>query len=167
MSDETTVRLALPLLYVGQAQKELSHNEALTLLDLAANPVVEAVGVDAPPANPAVGACWVVGASPSGAWSGRAQAVAGWAAGGWRFLPSHDGMAVWSRADGAIVRFDGSGWVIGTLAGMRVVIAGDAVVGARQPAIPAPAGGTFNDGEARAAIFAILAALRTHGLIAT
>lgn len=35
MNDQTTVRLSLPLLQVGQAQKELSHNEALTLLDFA------------------------------------------------------------------------------------------------------------------------------------
>ena len=34
MSD-TTARLRLPTLRAGQAQKELTHNEALTLLDLA------------------------------------------------------------------------------------------------------------------------------------
>ena len=167
MSDETSVRLGLPLLQAGQAQKELSHNEALTLLDLAVQPVVEAVGVNAPPTTPTVGACWVIGPSPSGAWSGHAHAVAGWTGGGWRFLPSHDGIAVWSRADGAIARFDGTGWIVGTLAGARLVIAGDTVVGARRPAISAPTGGTVSDVEARATIADILAALRTHGLIAT
>ncbi|MGL4312420.1 MAG: DUF2793 domain-containing protein, partial [Sphingomonas sp.] len=32
---ETTSRLALPLLAAGQAQKEMFHNEALALIDLA------------------------------------------------------------------------------------------------------------------------------------
>lgn len=64
MSDETSVRLGLPLLQTGQAQKEMTHNEALTLLDFAVQPVVEAVGVDTPPAAPAPGACWVVGPTP-------------------------------------------------------------------------------------------------------
>lgn len=166
MSDETTIRLGLPLLQVGQAQKEASHNEALTLLDVAVQPAVEAVGLDTPPAAPAIGACWIVGASPGGAWAGQAQALAGWVAGGWRFVAAREGMTAWSRADGAIARFGGGGWVVGTLAGSRVVIAGNAVVGARQPAIAAPSGGATNDVEGRAATAAILAALRAHGLIA-
>ncbi|WP_312846581.1 hypothetical protein [Sphingopyxis sp. PET50] len=38
----STARLALPLLAMAQAQKEVTHNEALTLLDLLVQPVVEA-----------------------------------------------------------------------------------------------------------------------------
>ena len=40
VSEETTARLTLPFLQSGQAQKELTHNEALTLLDIAVQPVV-------------------------------------------------------------------------------------------------------------------------------
>ncbi len=167
MSDETTVRLGLPLLQIGQAQKELSHNEALALLDFAVQPVVEAVGVDTPPTAPAEGACWVVGASPSGAWAGQAHALAGWTAAGWRFVPARDGMAAWSRADDAIARFSGGSWTIGRISGTRLVLAGTAVVGAQQAAIANPVGGSVPDAEARTAIVAILAALRSHGLIAT
>ncbi|WP_404372556.1 DUF2793 domain-containing protein [Sphingomonas sp. MMS24-J45] len=167
MSDETTVRLGLPLLQIGQAQKEVSHNEALTLLDLAVQPVVEAVGVDTPPIAPSEGACWVVGASPSGAWSGQAHALAGWTAGGWRFVPPREGMAAWSRTDDAIARFSGRNWMIGQLSGTRLVLAGAAVVGAQQAPITSPTGGSVSDVEARATIAEILAALRSHGLIAT
>lgn len=52
---DTTPRLALPMLQPGQAQKEMFHNEALALLDLATQAVVEAVGVDAPPGDPVPG----------------------------------------------------------------------------------------------------------------
>lgn len=167
MSDETSVRLGLPLLQVGQAQKEVSHNEALALLDLAVQPVVEAVGVNAPPASPALGACWIVGTTPSGVWTGQGGAIAGWTRGGWRFVAPRIGMAVWSRADSAFARYETTGWIIGTLAGKRLVLGGQAVVGSRLPAIANPVGGTLTDGEARATIGQILGALRTHGLIDT
>ena len=52
------------------------------------------------------------------------------------------------------------------LRGARVVIAGNSVVGARRGAISGPAGGANIDAESRAAITAILGALRGHGLIA-
>lgn len=166
MTDETSARLALPFIAAGQAQKELSHNEALALLDMAVQPVVVAVGVDAPPAAPLDGQCWIVGETPSGAWTGRAHAVAGWTASGWRFLTAREGMTAWSVADAAIARFSGSQWDIGLLKGARLVLAGNAVVGARRAAIGAPTGGTVVDAEARVVLDAILAALRGHGLIA-
>lgn len=166
MSDDTSARLGLPLLQAGQAQKEVTHNEALTLLDLAVQAAVEGVGLDTPPAAPAPGACWIVGAAPTGAWSGQAAALAGWSDDGWRFVAPREGMAVWSRADGATARFVEGAWQTGTLAGTRLVLGGAQVVGPRRPAIADPAGGATIDAAARTALFAILAALRDHGLIA-
>ncbi len=164
--DENTGRLALPMLEPGQAQKEATHNEALVRLDLAVQATVVAVGMDDPPADPADGACWIVGDAPSGDWVGRPRALAGWTAAGWRFVAPLDGMAVWSVADGATVRFDGDDWRTGELTGARLIIAGAPVVGPPAAAIDDPAGGETIDGEARVALSEILAALRQHGLIA-
>ncbi|WP_010184834.1 DUF2793 domain-containing protein [Sphingomonas sp. PAMC 26605] len=166
MTLQTSARLGLPLLQAGQAQKEVWHNEALMLLDFAVQPSVAAVGLDTPPASPALGACWIVGAAPGGAWTGQANAIAGWTDGGWRFVPPQPGMRVWSHADGADARFDGTRWTIGTLTGNRLVIDGQAMLEARQPAIAAPANGTVVDVEGRHAIAAILSALQSLGLIA-
>lgn len=163
---DETARLGLPLLAAGQAQKEMTVNEALTRLDLLTQASVVAVGVDAPPAAPVAGQAWVVGPAPTGAWSGRAWALAGWTDGGWRFVAPAPGMAVWSEADGCTARWDGSAWTIGHVAGVGLWIGGARVVGARGPAIAAPAGGATIDAEARGTIAAILAALTTHGLIA-
>lgn len=167
MSDETTVRLGLPFLAAGQAQKELSHNEALTLLDMTVQPVVVAVGANAPPATPVAGQCWIVGAAPTAAWTGRANAIAGWTAGGWRFLEARAGMAAWSTGDAALARFSGSAWVIGVVQGTQLILGGDQVVGSRGPAITTPSSGAVIDVEGRAALGSILSALRSHGLIAT
>ena len=162
---ETSARLALPLLAPGQAQKELFHNEALALLDMAVQASVVAVGLDSPPDAPAPGQCWIVGAAPTGGWRGHADAIAGWTPGGWRFLSPVAGMAVWDIGAGRVARWSGEAWVSGTLAGARLLVDGVQVVGARRGAIPAPAGGGTVDVEARAAVAAILAALAGHGLI--
>lgn len=165
--DDATPRFALPLLAAGQAQKELTHNEALALIDAALHAAVEEVGVDAPPTEPAEGACWIVGSAPTGVWSAHAGAIAGWTDGGWRFVAARDGMSVWDAASGQPARFHAGGWTVGELVGARVIVAGEAVVGAQQPSIVDPAGGSTIDAEARASVAAILAALRTHGLIAS
>ena len=166
MSDPQTDRLGLPMLQPGQAQKEMSHNEVLTLLDLAVQAAVEAIGVTAPPVEPAPGQCWIVGSPASGAWAGREDCVAGWTEAGWRFVAPTEGMAAWSRQDAQTARFSDGLWHVGDVRATRLIVAGDQVVGQRRPAIAAPSGGAAPDAEARAAIAAMLEALRSHGLIA-
>lgn len=166
MADDSTARLALPLLQAGQAQKEMTHNEALARLDLAVQAVVATAGLNDPPANPQIGECWIVGAAPTGDWADMAGALAGWTADGWRFVSAVDGAAVWVVDQAATARRIGGAWVIGDLAGQRVSIAGVKVVGAQAAAIADPIGGATVDDEARATIAEILLALRGHGLIA-
>lgn len=164
MSD--TARWALPLLDAGQAQKEMTHNEAVTLLDLLAGASVVAVGTNVPPGSPLTGQCWVIGAAPTGDWAGHAQALVGWTPGGWRFLTPREGLTVWSAADGCLAMFAGGQWRVGRIAATELFVGGVRVVGARQAAIAAPTGGAVVDAGARAAIGAVLAALVAHGLIA-
>lgn len=146
MTDETSARFGLPLLAAGQAQKEVTHNEALALLDLLVQPVVEAVGVDVPPAAPVEGQAWIVGDAPEGLWRRHPGALAGWMTGGWRFVAPREGVQV-RTIEGMLAVRRGDGWQRGA-------------------AIAPPAGGAVVDAEARATLAAILAALRTHGLVA-
>jgi hypothetical protein len=160
-------RMALPFLSAGQAQKELYHNEALTIIDLLTHAAVEDHGLDTPPSSPAPGQCWIVGASPSGAWTGHALALAGWTSGGWRFVAARAGMAVWDLANEYRLCFDGVDWIEGLVSCTGVTIGGLQVVGSRSAAIADPIGGSVIDVEGRTAIDFILDALRTHGLIAS
>lgn len=167
MSDETSARLALPLLQPGQAQKEVYHNEALARLDLAVQASVVALAVNSPPTSPPIGACWIVGNAPTGAWTANANCLAGWTTGGWRFVAPIEGMRVWVAGDAVEARFSAGSWISGEVRAERLVVAGIPVVGERQPAIADPTGGATVDDVARTTIAGILAALRTHGLIAS
>jgi hypothetical protein len=166
MTETTTDRLDLPLIASGQAQKEMTHNEALALLDIAVQPVVEAAGADTPPMSPAAGQCWIVGTAPTGVWTGRAGALAGWTPSGWRFLMPRTGWSAWAKDSGLTVRYDGENWIMGALAAARIEINGVQVLAAQQAAIDTPDGGTIIDTEAREVLTNVINALRTHGLIA-
>jgi Protein of unknown function (DUF2793) len=158
-------RFHLPLLASGQAQKEVTHNEALALLDILVQSVVQAVAPAGVPTVPAAGQSWIVGPSPSGVWSGQAGNLASWTSGGWRFVVPIEGMSLWSIADSAYVRHEGGAWVIGIVKAISLKIGENQVVGSRQAAITSPTGGAVVDSEARAAINGILTAIRSHGLI--
>lgn len=164
MSEDQTPRLALPVLQIGQADKERMHNEALALIDMVAAAAVEEVGIDVPPADPTVGQCWIVGAAPSGAWVGNAHAIAGWTEGGWRFVAATPGLTAWCVARQMSVTFHDR-WEEGAVRAHKILIGGEQVVAARQPAVPMPSGGTTIDAEARTALSSLIAAIRAHGLI--
>lgn len=163
----TTPRTGMPLLVAGQAQKEISHNEALTLADALMVPVVQAVAPATVPPSPTAGQCWIVGTSPTGAWLGHANEFACWTEGGWRFVSPIDGFLVWSIADSMQFRFDGTGWIKGIANASAYHVDGTRVLSARQNAIAGPTGGSVVDSETRIVVNAIIAALRAHGLIST
>ncbi|MBW4330571.1 DUF2793 domain-containing protein [Stakelama sp. CBK3Z-3] len=167
MSEDVTERLGLPLLWAGQAQKEIFHNEALTLIDLSVQPDVVAVGTIQPPVDPSPGDAWIVGMGASGDWEGRDTMLAGWTGGGWRFIAPRPGMTVWSIADTGFAVFRDEQWRVGEIDGRRLIIDGTQVVAAQQPAIANPENGEIIDTEARNVLNAILYAIRAHGLIAS
>lgn len=124
MTEAATPRLGLPYLAAGQAQKELTHNEALVLADAMVCASVVGVAVDAPPASPAPGQCWIVGAAPTKEWAGQAGALAVWTSGGWRFVPPCDGFVAWVPGERLWVVRDGGSWRKGELRGERLIIGG-------------------------------------------
>ena len=143
-----TPRLCMPLLAAGQAQKEVTHNEALALIDMAVAPLVEEVGLNAPPTVPLAGQQWIVGAAPEGAWIGQAAALAGWTAAGWRFVQLPPGASVTESAGLKRWRRGSSGWLA-------------------PAAVESASGGATIDGECRAQLAAVINALAAQGLLTT
>jgi hypothetical protein len=162
---ETSARFALPLLLPGQAQKEAFHNEALTLLDAALHACVAGDPTSDIPPDPMPGESWIVASAPSGAWAGKAGSLATWTEGGWRFTAPVPGMTAWNIDSGYRLLWTGAGWSNGEWPVSRLTIGGQQVVGERLETVPSPSGGTIIDVEARAAVDAVIVALRTHGLI--
>lgn len=161
----TSARLSLPLLAPGQAQKEITHNEALARLDILTHAVVQSVGLNTPPPSPEAGQCWIIGPFPEGDWAGKAQHLAGWTENGWRFVQPFTGLGVWDLDEGMFARWNGGVWVAGILTANAVKIGGVQIIGSRAPSISNPDGGGTVDVEARTAVESILSALRDHGLI--
>ncbi|MEC3911625.1 DUF2793 domain-containing protein [Sphingobium sp. CR2-8] len=160
-----TPRWALPLLFAGQAQKEVYHNEALALIDALLHGRVESADLSAPPGAPVVGQCWIVAAGASGGWAGQAGAMALWTQGGWRFVPPRADLRVAVADRGHDLCYDSGEWRPGQIREDGFYIDEKRVVGPRMAAIHAPNGGTVIDAEARSTVADILVALRTHGLI--
>lgn len=93
----TTPKLQMPELVVGQAGKELTHNQALAVLDQLAQAVVIDKDLTAPPGSPANGAMYIVAAPATGAWSGQSGKLAYWltTVAAWTFINPADGWSVW------------------------------------------------------------------------
>lgn len=160
-----SARQGFPYLEAGQAQKELVHNEAIALIDVATNAAVQSADLAIPPPIPVPGDCWIVAAEAGGDWTGREDAIACWTGNGWRFAAPVEGMRVrvidqslWAE------RVEGT-WRIGIADVANITVEGKKIIGARGNSIADPAGGGTIDAEARLAIVSILARLRAHGLI--
>ena len=105
-----TPRLTLPFIMPNQAQKHVTHNEAIQSLDALVQPVVESRTVLTPPATPLAGEAWLVPTGAIGAWSGHAEEIAAWQSGAWSFLDPASGWQVYDRSDKTQLVFDGSAW---------------------------------------------------------
>ena len=98
MSQSTNLKL--PYLAANQAQKHVTVNEALRLLDAAVQLTVQDAALGAPPGSPADGQAWIVASPASGAWAGWEGDVAYWVDGAWLRLDARPGWRAYSLADG-------------------------------------------------------------------
>jgi len=111
MSDPlATTHLGLPYLSPAQAQKHVTHNEALRSLDaLVQIAVLDTTATD-PPAAPTEGDRYVVAVSASGAWSGHDSELAAYVDGAWAFFAPADGWIVFDLASEALLVFHDGTW---------------------------------------------------------
>lgn len=107
----STARLNLPLIDAGQAQKNITHNEAILALDQFVQAAVLSQTLAAPPATNNEGDSYIVAASASGAWTGKTGQIAAFQQGGWNFYPPAIGCLVWVVAQSRIFAWTGSAWV--------------------------------------------------------
>ena len=107
---DVSARLGLPYLLPSQAQKHVTHNEALRLLDLLVQLRLVATGAETPPEALAEGEAWGLGAAPTGAWAGQGGTIAAWSGSAWSFLAPQPGWRAADLATGDLRIWTGSAW---------------------------------------------------------
>ncbi|WP_378943798.1 DUF2793 domain-containing protein [Mesorhizobium sp. ANAO-SY3R2] len=108
---EQTTNLKMPFIMPSQAQKHVTHNEALLALDVLVQLSVLDRHLAAPPPLPAEGSRYIVAAPATGAWAGKSGQVAAWQDGAWSFHPPVSGWLAWVADEQRILAYDGSGWI--------------------------------------------------------
>lgn len=140
----TTPVIGLPLLFTGQAQKEFTLNQSLSVIDaLLPGVVVDSLG--SPPSEAIDSECYRVTSPSSGEWTGKEENIAVRIAGGWQFLSPFRGLRIFDKSLGACLFYD-SQW---QAASEPDVVSGGAIV----------------DVEARVALDQILGTLRAMGIL--
>ncbi|WHT42930.1 DUF2793 domain-containing protein [Ochrobactrum sp. SSR] len=107
---DETPNLKLPYILPSQAQKHVTHNEALRLLDAVVNLSVKSRSLTAPPAAPSAGARYIVALPATGAWSGKNGMVASFIDDGWLFIQPAIGWQAYVEAEAQLLVFDGTDW---------------------------------------------------------
>ena len=85
----------------------------LKLLDAVLQLSVKSRAVAVPPGTPANGDRYIVGASPSGAWAGKAAQVAVRIEGAWTFLVPKVGWTCFVEDESVLSAYKATGWSSG------------------------------------------------------
>ncbi len=108
----STPNIGLPYLASSQANKEITHNEALIILDAIVQSRVLDKDLTAPPGSPADGDCYIVAATATGAWAGHEKQIAVWfaEAAEWTFIAPHSGWRVFVVDEALFYTYSGTAW---------------------------------------------------------
>ena len=109
MSDDTPI-LSLPLILPAQAQKHVTPNEALRLLDVLVQLAVKDRSRTLPPAAPVEGDRHIIGPGATGEWADRGGQIACWWGGAWLYLIPQDGWTARVLAETLTVVWQGGDW---------------------------------------------------------
>lgn len=105
-----TPRLGLPLLAAGQAQKHVTHNDALMRLDALVHLVVASRTQTVPPASPGETSAYIVPAGGSGVFAGHQDDLAIFEDGAWSFLDPRPGWQAWVSDEAEHHVWTGTQW---------------------------------------------------------
>ncbi|MGI2031322.1 DUF2793 domain-containing protein [Rhizobium panacihumi] len=108
MADRTT-NLSMPFILPSQAQKHVTHNEALQALDAVVQLTVEGEAT-APPATPAEGARFIVASGAVGAWATHDGQIAAHQDAAWSFFTPKEGWLAWFTSAQKLKIFRGAAW---------------------------------------------------------
>ena len=104
-----SIRLKLPYIIESQAQKEVTHNEALELMDVLLH--ASAISIEnTPQEKPKPGDCYIVGDEPVETWQKHAHKFAYYTH-GWNFIEPFEGLTVWVKSKRKHYVYSNSEWI--------------------------------------------------------
>ena len=110
MPETLSANLSMPLMMPSQAQKHVTHNEALIVLDALVQLTVADRDLAVPPSSPVEGDRHIVSAAAAGLWGGPAQAIAVFANGEWAFYAPRPGWQAYVLAESRTVVWQAGVW---------------------------------------------------------
>jgi len=106
-----TTNLRLPCIQGSQAQKHVTHNEALRILDTLVHLAVIDRDLTAPPEHTFEGDRYIVNAEATGAWAGCEGAIMARQDGAWHIIAPRPGWLAYVIDEGALLVWSGSAWI--------------------------------------------------------
>ena len=107
---EVSAVLSLPYLQPSQAQKHVTHNEALRQLDTIVQLSVVSTDATQPPLVPVAGEVYALGQGPINAWAGQDDTLASFDGVAWQFTAPRVGWRAWDQGDDRLKVWTGSAW---------------------------------------------------------
>lgn len=108
---DNSANLSLPYIMPNQAQKHVTHNEAIRILDALVQLCVLSRSGSVPPEEPADGERHIVATGGEGAWAGWDGSVACFVDGAWARLVPQAGWLAWVRDEEGLLVWTGSAWI--------------------------------------------------------
>jgi hypothetical protein len=105
-----TPNLLLPYILEAQAQKHVTHNEAIRALDALVQLIMTSQSLTAPPATPLEGERYIIANGATGVWAGKDNQIAAWQDGAWAYYIAQNGWRAWISDQALMVYFDGTDW---------------------------------------------------------
>ncbi|MEJ2227035.1 MAG: DUF2793 domain-containing protein [Alphaproteobacteria bacterium] len=106
-----TTNLALPYMEAAQAQKHVTHNEALRRLDAVIMLSVLDRDLSGPPDTLSDGDRYLVASGSFGDWANHDGHIAAWQDGAWNFYTPREGWTCHIADEDVLIVFDGASWI--------------------------------------------------------
>ena len=108
--DQTTTNLKLPYIAPSQAQKHVTHNEAIRALDALVQLSVMSRKLKNAPPEPSEGDRYIVASEAVVPWAGKTDQIAAWQDDAWAFFQPQEGWHAWVAEEQTFAVFDRNSW---------------------------------------------------------
>ena len=107
---DESANLKLPYIMATQAQKHVTHNEAVRALDALVQINVLDKDLTSPPGSPADGHRYIPASGASSDWNSKDRQITAWQDNAWMFYQPLEGWLAWVADENQLYVYDGTDW---------------------------------------------------------